>query len=82
MNTKLTLRMDDRLIESAKHYSANSGKSVSRMVADYFTMIQNEKLDHPLNDELTPTVRALKGILADTGIDKAAYLQHLEEKHL
>ncbi|HDK16768.1 MAG TPA: antitoxin, partial [Nitrospirae bacterium] len=29
MNTKLTLRLDDNLIESAKKYSAKTGKSVS-----------------------------------------------------
>lgn len=30
MNTKLTLRLDDSLIRSAKYHSAKSGKSVSR----------------------------------------------------
>ena len=28
MNTKLTLRMDDKLISSAKEYSAKTGKSL------------------------------------------------------
>ncbi len=41
MNTNLTLRMDDKLIESAKQYSAQSGKSISKIVADLFTIIQN-----------------------------------------
>ncbi len=80
MNTKLTLRMDDSLIESAKHYSAQSGKSVSQIVADYFTMIKNEQLGD--SHHLTPAVRALKGVLADTGADKSDYFKYLEEKHL
>ena len=80
MNTKLTLRMDDSLIESAKHYSARSGKSVSQIVADYFTMIKNEELDN--RELLTPAVRALKGVLADTGADESDYFKYLEEKHL
>jgi len=80
MNTKLTLRMDDSLIESAKHYSARNGKSVSQIVADYFTMIKNEKLDN--REQLTPAVRALKGILSDTGASEDDYFKHLEEKHL
>ncbi len=63
MNTKLTLRMDDSLIESAKHYSAQSGKSVSLIVADYFTIIKNEQLGKGCH--LTPTVHALKGILSN-----------------
>jgi hypothetical protein len=44
MNTKLTLRMDNDLIESAKEYSAETGKSVSRIVSDLFEIIKNEKL--------------------------------------
>jgi len=35
VNTKLTLRLDDELIRSAKRYAGRSGKSVSRLVADY-----------------------------------------------
>ena len=34
MNTKLTLRLDDHLIKSAKEYSAQTGKSVSKIVSD------------------------------------------------
>ncbi len=44
MITKLTLRMDNNLIESAKEYSAQTGKSVSRIVADLFEIIKNEKI--------------------------------------
>jgi len=80
MNTKLTLRMDDSLIESAKRYSARSGKSVSRIVADYFTLIKNEQLND--SPDLTPAVRTLKGLLANTDDDEADYYKHLEEKHL
>ena len=36
MNTKLTLRLDDELIREAKEYSQETGKSVSRLVEDYF----------------------------------------------
>jgi len=80
MNTKLTLRMDDSLIESAKYYSAQSGKSVSQIVADYFTIIKNEELHR--GHELMPAVRALKGLLANTDTDEIDYFKHLEEKHL
>jgi uncharacterized protein DUF6364 len=46
MNTKLTLRMDENLIKSAKAYSAKTGKSASRIVADLFEIIQNEEKDY------------------------------------
>jgi len=45
MNSKLTLRLDEDLIQSAKSYSAKTGKSVSKIVADYFALI-NKKLSN------------------------------------
>ena len=36
MQTKLTLRLDDWLIRKAKRFSKKTGKSVSKIVADYF----------------------------------------------
>ena len=44
MITKLTLRIGDDLIESAKEYSAQTGKSVSRIVADLFEIIKKQWL--------------------------------------
>jgi len=80
MNTKLTLRLDDNLIESAKAYSAKTGKSVSHIVADLFEIIRNEKLkkDYPL----TPAVRSLKGALRGKHIDEKDYKKFLKEKYL
>lgn len=80
MNTKLTLRLDDSLIESAKRYSARNGKSVSQVVADYFSVIKNEKMDE--SDDYTPAVRILKGLLENREIDEADYHRHIEEKYL
>jgi len=80
MNTKLTLRLDDSLIETAKQYSASNGKSLSQTVADYFTVIKNEHIGQ--NTVLTPTVRSLKGVLEHSGVTEADYHQHLEDKHL
>jgi len=72
--------MDDNLIESAKEYSAKKGKSVSRIVADLFEIIKNEKLkkEYPL----TPTVRTLKGALKGKPVDEKEYKKYLEEKYL
>jgi hypothetical protein len=72
--------MDDNLIESAKEYSAQTGKSVSRIVADLFEIIKNEKINK--EDALTPTVRALKGILKGKQINEKDYKKYLEEKYL
>ncbi len=80
MITKLTLRLDNNLIESAKEYSAQTGKSVSRIVADLFEIIKNEKLKKA--DSLPPTVRAMKGSLKGKHLDEKDYKKHLEEKYL
>lgn len=80
MHTKLTLRLDDGLIESAKRYSARSGKSVSQIVADYFAVIKNERMSE--GHDLTPVVRTLKGLLKNRGVSEADYHGHLEKKHL
>jgi hypothetical protein len=80
MNAKLALRMDKDLIESAKEYSAKTGKSVSRIVADLFEIIKNDKLqkEYPLS----PTVRSLKGALKGKQVDEKDYKKYLEEKYL
>ena len=80
MNTKLTLRVDHELIESAKEHAARTGKSVSRIVSDLFEIIKNEKLkrEYPL----TPTVRTLKGALKGKPADENEYKKYLEEKYL
>jgi hypothetical protein len=78
MNTKLTLRLDDRLIASAKRHSAESGRSISQLVADFFALIEIEAGDM----EATPRVRSLRGVLADSGLDASDYKRHLEEKYL
>ena len=80
MNTKLTLRLDDSLIRSAKRHSTKSGKSVSRLVSDYFAII-DAKAPRPAA-ELTPRVRALFGSLASASADERDYRRHLEDKHL
>ncbi|MEA1923456.1 MAG: DUF6364 family protein [Pseudomonadota bacterium] len=80
MNTKLTLRLDDNLITSAKEYSAKTGKSVSKIVSDFFVIIKNEKLKE--NNLITPKVQSLKGILKNTNVSKTEYQNYLEEKYL
>lgn len=79
MNTKLTLRLDDRLIQQAKRYADRSGVSVSQLVADYFALLAgDETLPGP---ELTPRVRALVGALQAADVTREDYQRHLVEKY-
>jgi len=80
MQNKLTLRLEEDLIIRAKSYAKKSGKSVSRMVADYLALLDDY---HEENDrDLTPLVRSLKGSLREANVDREDYRHHLEEKYL
>ena len=80
MNTKLTLKLDENLIKSAKRYSSQSGKSLSNIVADFFSIIKNQKLEEEY--PLTPAVKSLKGALKNASFSEDDYKKYLEEKYL
>jgi hypothetical protein len=83
MQTKLTLRLEEQLIDNAKRFAKQSGKSLSQMVADYFTLLEKHTLT---NDKELPTVTAsLKGVLQVEpfqGLDEIDYRTYLESKYL
>lgn len=80
MQTKLTLRLEDQLIEQAKSYAAQAGKSLSQVVADYFKMLTTEK-SKPISSS-TPITKSLRGLLRDSKLDEKDYKKYLEGKHL
>lgn len=63
MLTKLTLRLEAGLVRRAKSFAKKRGKSVSRLVADCFTILEQtqKRAEAP---PWPPLVRALKGSLA------------------
>ena len=78
MQTKLTLRLDDRLVTDAKQYARQTGKSLSQMVAEYFSAVTSPEA---AREELTPAVSRLKDVLAETKVDLDDYRAYLEGKH-
>ena len=94
MNTKLTLRLDEQLIASTKHYAAREGRSVSELVAAYFVRLDAQANERNENTQTVPTETAIGdarksrfyGLLADAQIDgqdadERAYRQHLAQKY-
>ena len=80
MNTKLTLRLDEDLIEFAKAYAAETGKPLSQLVADLFRLLrEGQQMDE---QSLPPRVRSLKGALKGSSLDETDYHRHLEQKYL
>jgi hypothetical protein len=59
MSTKLTLTIDESVIERAKKYAKNKDKSLSNIIENYLKSLLNENPNH--SDELTPLVKSLKG---------------------
>jgi hypothetical protein len=78
MQTKLTLRMEENLIASAKRYSEAQGKSVSQLVSEFFQLLDSKEPQAAL----PPLVASLKGAAAGTTVDEQDYRRHLEAKHL
>jgi hypothetical protein len=80
MQTKLTLRIEDHLIEHAKSYAANAGKSVSQLVSNYFKLLILQKTN--VTSPSAPITQSLRGLLRESKLDEKDYRKHLEEKHL
>ncbi len=61
MNKKLTLNIDDELIEFAHNYSKQTGQSISSIVEKYFEKLKENKQV----DKLSKSTKELYGILSD-----------------
>ena len=77
MQTKLTLRLEQDLIQRAKSFAKAQDKSVSQLVADYFERLSDSRTDGPK----TPIVRSLRGVLKGHDLDQSDYVEYLRKKH-
>ncbi len=81
MTTKLTLRIDDKLITRAKKAARAKGVSLSRIVEDYFRSLAARK---ETKTPESPVLSAIAGVLSSSaGVKKplSEYRKHLEEKY-
>ena len=78
MQTKLTLRVEDSLIQQAKDYAKEHDKSLSQIVADYFKAL-TESQQRVENAHIT---QSLIGVLNPSDFDEEDYKKHLEDKYL
>ncbi len=78
MQTKLTLRVEQDLVGRAKAYAAQRGKSVSQIVADFFSTLDQSRAEAEV---LPPITQSLKGALRDAEVDERDYRRYLEEKY-
>jgi hypothetical protein len=59
MNTKLTLTIEQALIEKAKMYAKGKGRSLSDIVENYFKALTKEET--VVETEITPIADSLRG---------------------
>ena len=80
MDTKLTIKLDEHIIESAKKYAKERNTSLSKLVANYFDKISMETM---VEEEITPLIKSLTGIVPHISEvdEKEAYAKYLNEKY-
>lgn len=61
MTTKLTLTIEEKVIDSAKRYAQKKGKSLSHLVENYLKSITSETRDKEEN--ISPKVLKLMGVI-------------------
>jgi antitoxin component of RelBE/YafQ-DinJ toxin-antitoxin module len=66
MNAKLTLTVDKRIVEQAKQYAKQEGRSLSNLIESYLRSLVSET-DRPF--EFSPIVHSLKGAIKVTDPD-------------
>jgi len=82
METKLTLRLNDNVIERAKNYARSHKISLSKMIESYLDTITKPKEVEKKNT-VTPLVESLSGVI-DLPADfdyKNEYGDYLEKKY-
>jgi hypothetical protein len=81
METKLTLKLDKEIIESAKEYAQKENKSLSHLVEEYFKGLIISTDEN--KDKVTPLVKELSGILKEKDIKNWTknYIDFLESKY-
>ncbi|MHC4874094.1 MAG: DUF6364 family protein [Planctomycetota bacterium] len=62
-------------------YAKKEGKSLSKLVAEFFTAISAKK-SHLDKSKLRPVTSKLYGSLKDQDISKEDYKKHIEKKYL
>jgi hypothetical protein len=82
MNTKLTLTIEQSVIEKAKKYAKNKDRSLSNLIENYLKALTKESSSNEI--ELTPIVKSLKGsFTAPKNFDyKKELTNRLSDKYL
>jgi len=83
MNTKLTLTIEQKIIERAKNYAKEKNRSLSDIIENYLKMLTKSERKQKV-EKLNPIVKSLKGSFRmPKNMDYKKELgNRLEEKYL
>jgi hypothetical protein len=81
MDTKLTLKLDQEIIEKAKHYASEKKISLSRIIENYLNSLTSDKENNDI--KISPFVKSLSsGIKIPADYDyKKDRADYLEQKY-
>ncbi|MBA0884872.1 DUF6364 family protein [Flavobacterium undicola] len=79
MNTKLTLNIDQNIIEEAKSYAKNNSVSLSKLIENYLLSITAKESK---KTKISPLVESLTGVISLEDTDyKKEYTDYLSKKY-
>jgi hypothetical protein len=67
METKLTLKLDQKVINSAKKYAKSNNKSLSKLVEDFFINLASES--NPPK-KYPPLIEKLSGVISEKDLKR------------
>jgi hypothetical protein len=80
MSARLTLYIDNEVVQKAKAYVKTRRTSLSKMVNDYLKTLQTKEISE--SEQQAPLTRSLRGVLRDERLSEKTYHQYLEKKYL
>lgn len=80
MDTKLTLKLNEDIIEKAKEYAKSKKTSLSDLIENYLHKLTNDKKS---KNTITPLVKSLSGVISlpKDYDDKKDYTEFLTNKY-
>lgn len=79
MNTKLTLNIDETVIEKAKSYAKTNNISLSNLIENYLQSLTQKQTE---DTKVSPLVESLTGVISLENNDyKKEYADYLSNKY-
>lgn len=78
MNTKLTLNIDQTVIEEAKSYAKDHSVSLSKLIENYLLSLTKKNKG---KSKVSPLVESLTGIIPNDFDERKEYRDYIDKKY-